>query len=471
MNTDIGIRSKLFVFGSYEAAAEACMTVWRSDSISDLSSVGVRELDSGAAPGLYVFEGDCGNIAGSVGSFCDALSKQCPSTLVGASIVAWGIRDEGPEHCFWGVSAHIDGAEVVSGITGSLPSSLPDDIAALVDDAKGAGALPRSSIPRLHEYGAERLRQAAIGRLNSSAAERTEPTSAGAGRDGFPRWTLLTHSVNSHGLGGFAQGVSTLPSESRLLRHLVLSHQAASDFGRGRASWLDTLFCGSRTPSSDDDDITRTPYSSEDVSTWHDCRVAVLQYIGNAREGDWLADALAGSLSSPNVTFQDGTHPLPWLVANGTPDAGSIAGLQRILAFVGTHGIRFKDDVVGQAFRAAAASGHSPDSLQMLLRMGQSSGFVASKSLLTSTRPQAEQVEVAGKLMDGFRCIYGAFGDFPPELQRAFEDGSECVAQAFEAKRTEELMSSAIGHGTASSRAPSTAHPTVRTKRSRRLGV
>lgn len=471
MNTDMGIRSKLFVFGSYEAVAEACMKVWRSDSISDLSSAGVRELGSGAAPGLYVFEGDCGNIAGSVGSFCDALSKQCPSTLVGASIAAWGIRDEGPEHCFWGVSAHIDGTEVVSGITGSLPSSLPNDIAALVDDAKGAGALPRSSIPRLHEYGAERLRHAAIDRLNASAAKRAEPAYDSAGRNGFPRWSLLAHSVNSRGLGGFEHGMSTLPSDSMLPPHLRLSHQAASDFGRGTASWVDTLFCGSRTPSSDDDDISRIPYSSKDVSNWHDRRVCVLQFIGNAAEGDWLADALARSLSSPNVTFQDGTHPLPWLVANGMPDASSSAGLKRILGFAGTHSLRFEDDVIGQAFRAAASTGYSPDSLQLLLRMGQSPGFIASKSLLTSTRPQAEQVELAGKLMDGFRCIYGGPKDFPVELQRAFEDGTECVAQAFEAKRTEELMSSAISDWTASSRAPSTVHVTAVTKRSRRLGV
>ncbi len=88
-----------------------------------------------------------------------------------------------------------------------------------------------------------------------------------------------------------------------------------------------------------------------------------------------------------------------------------------------------------------------------------------------STRPQVEQVKVAGKLMDGFRHIYGCLKDFPAELQRAFEDGTDCVAQAFEAKRTEEIMSSAISNWTASSRGPSTAHVTVVTKRSRRLGV
>ena len=467
MDNDMGMRNKLFVFGTYEAVAEACMKVWRSDGVSDLSSDGVRELDSRATPGLYVFEADCGNIAGSSASYCEALSKHCPSTLVGASVVAWGVRDEGPEHCFWGVSGYIDGTEVVSGITGSLPSSLPADIAALVDDAKGAGALPRSSIPQLHEYGAERLRQAAIDRLKSSA----EAAASAVGHDGFPRWSLLTHSVNSLGLGGFEQGLSTLLSDSKLSACMVLSHQAASDIGRGTASWVDTLFCGSRTPSCDEDDGSRIPYSSKDVSIWSDRRVGVLQYIGNAKDDDWVADALAQALSSPNVTFQDGTHPLPWLVAHVTPDADAHAGLKRILASVGTYTGQFDGNVVGQAFRTAAMTGYSPDSLQMLLRMGQSPGFIVSKNLPLSSRPQAEQVEVAGKLMDGFRIIYGRLKDFPVELQRAFEDGTDCVAQAFEAKRTEELMSSAITDWTAASRAPATAHVTVVTKRSRRRTV
>lgn len=471
MDNDTGTRNKLFVFGTYEAVAEACMKVWRSDSVCDLNSTGARELDPVSAPGLYAFEADCGNITGSAASFCAALSKHFPSTLVGCSIVTWGVRDEGPDYCFWGTSAHVNGTEVVSGIAGSLPSSLPADIAALVDDSKGAGALPRSSIPRLHAYSAERLRQAAIARLTASTAEHPEPTATSVGSNGFPRWSLLTHSVNALGLGGFAQAMSTLPVNGKVPAHTVLSYEAASDYGRGIASWVDTLFCGSRTPSSDDDDIARQPYSSYDVSAWNDRRVGVLQFIGNTAGDDWLARALAHALGSPNVTFQDGVHPLPWLVARGAPDANSRTGLKRILDAVGTDGLRFDDDSVGQAFLAASRAGYSSESLNMLLRMGRSPGFIASKSLLTSNRPQAEQVEAAGRLMDGFRCIYGSLKNFPDELQRAFENGTPCVVQAYEAKRTEELMSSAISNWTASSRAPSTAHVTVVTKRSRRLAV
>jgi hypothetical protein len=460
MNNDTEMRSKLFVFGTYEAVAEACMKVWRSTGVS-----------SEVVRGLYVFEAEFGGIAGTPGGFCMSLSQSYPSIMTGVSVVKRTDSDAGQEHCFWGAAGFINGDEVLSGITGSHPDSLPEDIAAQVADVNGKGALPCSSIPRLHEYGAERLQQAAIDHFNAVAAIATETASADTNRHGFPRWSLLTHSVNSLGLGGFEQCLSPLASDDPMATESHLIEQVASDMEHKTASWPDALFFGSRTPSCDEDDRLRIPYRSNDVSIWSDRRVGVLQYLGNARENDHLANALVRSLSHPNVVFQDGAHPMPWLLAHGAPDEDSSAGLKRILDAVGTHHLQFPKNVIAQAFRAAASIGYSQDSLQMLLRMGQSPGFIASKSLLTSTRPQAEQVDVAGRLIDGFRCIYGGLKDFPVELQSAFEDGTDCVAQAFEAKRTEELMSSAISNWTASSRAPSTAHVTVVTKRSRRQAL
>ena len=453
------LSTKVYVAGSFEAVSEAAMQVWRSSACVATTSDGIRFAGDDEHPGLYLLELTTGSVTNGASTFSYALSQRVPTVLVACSVVGLGLSELTDAQCFWGVSAYIGGVELLSGLTGSLKSSLPTDIAALVDDTAAAGALPRSCIPRLHEFAFERVLQEARAR----ATPCTSPRASGMPMATFPRWTLLTHAVNSQGLAGLESGAE-LASTSDLPSHHALSVAAAQEYGAGVASWADTLFFGSRTPISDADDADRAPYSSTDVAGWRSRVADILSYIG--REDNATSAALIGALCSPNVTFQDGTHPLPWLVAQPLQAPAALQGMHRLIAGARKGTPPYDDEVRGQAIRAVSESGYTPESVRLAERMGWSQGLIASRCLPLKSAP--EHAHVAHKLIDTFLCIHGRFKDFPAEVSRTFENASEAVARAFEAKCTEELMCGVINNWSASSKWPAN-DVLVTTKRRRRL--
>ena len=121
-----------------------------------------------------------------------------------------------------------------------------------------------------------------------------------------------------------------------------------------------------------------------------------------------------------------------------------------------------------QAIRAIASSDYAVESLRLAERMGWSEGHVVSRCIPLKSAPAQQQLAVADRLFDSLLAIHGRFRDFPAEVSRAFQDGSESVAQAFEAKCTEERMSDVISSWSASSKAPAN-DVLVVTKRRRRM--
>lgn len=461
------LKAKFFVYGSFEVVAEACMRIWNSTALAGMRSDGIRAVDPVDNVGMYVFECDCDVPTGAPQGFSEALSKECKTTLVGHSVVDLDIRTEGPEHCFWGAGAHIDGTEVLTGITGSIKSSLPPELVALVDDSNDAGALPRTSIPALHDYARLRFQQEAIARVSTAARSRAEPQASE--EPGWARWSLLTHSVASLGLGGFSN--NTIPASKPLTLSHILTLEGVKSFRAGVASWADTLFFGSRTPSNDVDDVRRAPYSSLDVSIWDNRRIGMLTYLATAQDDDQVAAGLVTALSSPHVTFRDGTHPLPWLASFPVRSAAESAGLRKLIAGARQQLGEFNGDVLTHAQRAARSSGYSQESLETLLAMGRSPGYTASVLLPTAGASDAEQLRVGVKLLEGFCGIFGSYADFPTELERAFQDAHDAIAQAFEAKRTEEMMRKTIGDWSATAHASSTNGVEVTAKRRRRATI
>jgi hypothetical protein len=458
---DESLATKVYIVGSFEAVSEAAMQAWRAGACTEPHSDGIRFVGDDEHPSLYLFELTCGPITGAAASFADGLSKHVPSVLVATSVVGEGFQGLRADQCFWGASGYINGVEILSGLTGSLRSSLPAEIAHLADDSVEAGALPRSVVPRLHAYALERVLQEARGRVTPHANERT----SGMPMDTFPRWTLLTHAVNSQGLGGLESGIASL-GESKSPAHMLLSAAAAQAYGAGVASWADTLFFGSRTPACDADDAARAPYSTTDVGGWSTRVNSVLEFLG--REGNDTIAALVRSLSNPNVSFQDGTHPLPWLVAQKVQTPAALQGMRKLVDAVGQNTLPYDDDQRMQAIRAIVSSGYSVEALRLAERMGWSEGHIVSRCMpLKGAQPQ-EQLAVASKLFDSLLAIHGRFQDFPAEVARAFQDGPESVAQAFEAKCTEELMAGVINTWSASTKAPANDVPVV-TKRRRRM--
>jgi hypothetical protein len=452
------LRSKVYLIGTYQAVSEAAMSVWASGVLVNLSSDGIRALDAEAESGcnLHILECTCDQVTGSAGVHCEGLSREFPHVLVGLSVVGSGFDDVRPDHCVWGASAHLGGIEVVAGLTGSLPSSLPPDVAALVDDSAGAGAIPGACVPRLHIHALERFETEARGRLNSVLVER---------------WSPLTRSVAARGLAGFTTG---LGSERSATTRLTMASQSAHK--AGTASWVDTLMFASRDSGSTGDHQSvpkdkPTPFSSADVAAWPERHVALLRAVAKADLTDKVMGPVVEAITSPWVRFQSGEHPMPWLVTRPIPegDAAARAGLKKLVDLVGTHGDSYDAaDHLPQAVRAIRLSGFTSESIRLAERMGLSPGHIASRVLPLKSAPAAEQQWAAGRLIDGFKGLYGDIANFPEELARAFADQSEPVARAFESRKTEELMASAIANWRPASGAPST-NVTVTVKRRRSM--
>lgn len=437
-------KSRLYLFGSYEAVVEAAMAVRRMDDLRGLTSSGVKAIPDCAA-GMHEFVGFSDSSGRGLRSVCSELSKSHWTLVVGCSVLGIGFRDIQPDQCIWGAAAYVDGAELLGGLTGSLGSSLPPDIRAKVDNSNSAGALPQSCLPDLHQLAYSRTRAEAAGRLQSAIAARNGSNP----RAGFHRWSPLTHAVSAQGLDGFAQRLRTSSLDGAPATWAKkLTHEAVAARKDGVASWVDALLCGSRTSDDAHVQSDHDPLSDGDVRHWQFNRYALLRALGQAPESDQLANALIESLSSPLVSLQSDQHALPYLVSADGVDAGAggiaAAGLRRLISAAGVNSDEYREDHRNQAVAAVARAGFSADSLRLAMRMGTSPGLLTSKLLLSPGSPEGVKSLASSRLLDGLCALYGCINVFPEELTRAFVDAGGPAFGVFDARRTAALMGSII---------------------------
>ena len=443
------LKTTLLVCGSYETVAETAMYLWRRledfvhevlpfhDPLSVMSSRGIRQLNP-ADPSFYSLEVTCLPINKTAGGLCEETSRLYPSVLVGCSVVGTGLYGIPGTHCWWGGVGYIGGSEVVH-FTGTSPRMLPGEIERLIDSSAGDGAFPVAAIPQLESYSRRTLLQEAAARVPEACAER----SAAKAISGFPRWSLLTHAVNSQGIGGISIGLRACAGATNDGEALVKA--VAEARAGGVASWVDTLFFGSRTPVAADEGRPGRPFSDEDALSWAARWRGVLQNIGRPESGDRVADALAHALSSPLVTFQDGSHPVAWLAQVRFPpeDKDMALGFRRLLkevtASAAMNGLQQRE-----ALLAAGFSGCAPQVVRTAIAFCKSPGRVASALMPLSNSSDALKLQRGAQLLNAFGEIYGSLRDFPEELQRAFQDAPPVIAAAYQAKCAEESMRDVI---------------------------
>lgn len=452
------LESRLYIFGSYEAVCEAAMPLWRSTSLSEPSSPGIRHLNDETHPGLHVLEVRCAAITGSSGAYCEALSKMVPSVLVGHSVVGYGVQNNlRDDQCFWGGSAFIDGVEILTGMTGSHKAALPPHIARLVDDSVDAGTLPVSNVEEYHAFALESCGREAAARVSKSAEQRAQ---SGMTLPGYPRWSLLTHQANSQGLDGMRHFVEASLG-GKAPAHHTLVMEAAQAHRCGIASWADTLFFGSRTTSDDEDGAAAYATAESRAATGQ--ALAVCAELG--QDESPFSDAVLTALAMPTVSFQDDLHPAAWLAELTPTHPDALNALRRIADAVGQTTLQYEEDHKGQAIAAFRTSGFSHQAFRVATRMGTSPGLLLSRSLSGPLASDATHVAVAGKLFDCLLQEYGSFASFPPEVARTFENAHPAVAAAFSAKKTEEQMRDAIHDWKAASRTPATVPVVTRRRR------
>lgn len=467
------LSNRLLLLGGYEALCEASMQLFRGDSDATFKSQGIRELvegramevvdEAGAVASLYVIEVDIGK---SQVSMAEGLSKSFPTIVVGVSQIGAGFDDMAGDECSWATCSYIDGTRVLDGMSGNTPS-LPAPLDDYRAEAKAYGYFPATRASALHACALERTAMDARPRLAEVARARVAQTPAAERFEGFPRWSLLTHAVNSQGLSGFSMALQAVAGDKPWAA--LLHREATAAAPANVAAWPDTLLFGTRSPSSTEDDLSRAPFSDPDRCHWERRWCGILEYIGQPHPQDRVAPALLRALADASVCLQDGSPAVYWLVGLTPSASDARRGISRLVDEVvegdGAHSID-----VAKLAQTIRRSDYAPDAIRLAHRLGKSVGYMASFLLPSgSYGDEHEQQRIGLKLIDAHIKLFGSIKDFPAELQRAFEDARPAVARIYEAKRLEQVMSATIDHWKTSGPASAAAAVVVTKKVARRV--
>jgi len=441
-----------------------------STSINDalhFASYGIRAITQSESSTLFELSAECETRWNPPWALSKQLSKRFPDAVVGVESVY------ATEAEWWHLT--LSGGVVKSNLkVANMPGSAGRE-QSLILNVDGSGELSAF---------ARRERESIATDLLISSSDRIATQIPLELRDhGWPRWSLMAHAAFTSGVSGLKESIGVLATADEIEEALKSDMDAAKRLGV--ASWVDSSLFGESTPSED-----KPPASFLDLSgrTQRSRQLELLEVIAEANkvgaEFSPFSQALVASLADPLTRLIGGLHPAVYLtatVSNGSAGPAAHAGLDLLLQGLAakmpsirgaetlgtaplhdvgtTHEATPLDGVLRSALAVAALPRVSKHQLSPALAAGVTPKVLLwtllARGLADDSMVDTRSLNVGA--IDSLVDAYGSASKFPEQLKTEIESIGSNLQEAFEARKTHELMQSQIAKdvvGRASEAAP-----------------